>query len=72
MNNKGRQQAVGLGAVMGSKKVKAIAVKGSLKVPLADEAKANELRRQTIANLTGHITILKQYGTRQLWKDVSW
>ena len=64
MNNKGRAAGrSGLGAVMGSKRVKAVAVKGSLKVPLADEAKANELRKQTLANLTGHITILKQYGT---------
>ncbi len=64
MNNKGRAAGrSGLGAVMGAKRVKAVAVKGNLKVPLADDGKANELRRQTLANLTGHVTILKEYGT---------
>ena len=46
MNDKGRAAGrSGLGAVMGSKKLKAVVAIGNQKVPLADEAKANELRR---------------------------
>ncbi len=64
MNNKGRAAGrSGLGAVMGSKKLKAVAVKGSLKLPLADEAAANELRRRTLKELTGHVTGLREFGT---------
>ena len=39
----------GLGAVMGSKKLKAVAVKGNQKVPLADSEKANNLRKEHLA-----------------------
>jgi aldehyde:ferredoxin oxidoreductase len=39
----------GLGAVMGSKKLKAVAVKGNLKVPIADEAMAKKLLREHVA-----------------------
>jgi aldehyde:ferredoxin oxidoreductase len=64
MNNKGRAAGrSGLGAVMGSKRVKAVVARGSLKVPLADEAAANELRRKTLGELTGHVTILREFGT---------
>jgi aldehyde:ferredoxin oxidoreductase len=53
----------GLGAVMGSKKLKAVAVKGNMKVPLADEAKTKELKRKCLAELGGHIVWLKPFGT---------
>jgi len=53
----------GLGAVMGSKKLKAVAVKGNMKVPLADEAKIKELRKKWQAELGGHIVWLKPFGT---------
>ena len=36
----------GLGAVMGSKKLKAVAARGSKKIALADEARMNELRKE--------------------------
>jgi aldehyde:ferredoxin oxidoreductase len=36
----------GLGAVMGSKKLKAVAVRGNLEVPLADKARMDDLRKQ--------------------------
>ena len=50
MTSRGRAAArSGLGAVMGSKRLKAVAVKGNLKVPLVDEAKLKELRRRLIA-----------------------
>ncbi|MEE8413925.1 MAG: aldehyde ferredoxin oxidoreductase family protein [Dehalococcoidales bacterium] len=41
----------GVGAVMGSKKLKAVAVKGDQKVPLADEERANTLRRDHVKAL---------------------
>ncbi|MFP3975702.1 MAG: aldehyde ferredoxin oxidoreductase family protein [Dehalococcoidia bacterium] len=64
MNNKGRAAArSGLGAVMGSKKLKAVAVKGNLEVPLADAAKTKELRKKNLRELTGHVDMLRQYGT---------
>jgi aldehyde:ferredoxin oxidoreductase len=53
----------GLGAVMGSKKLKAVAVKGNMKVPLADEAKVKALRKEYQAKLGGHIVWLKPIGT---------
>jgi aldehyde:ferredoxin oxidoreductase len=53
----------GLGAVMGSKRLKAVAVKGKMKVPVADEAKTKELRKKWQAELGGHIVWLKPTGT---------
>ena len=41
----------GLGAIMGSKKLKAVAVRGNLEIPIADKAKADQLRREQIADL---------------------
>jgi aldehyde:ferredoxin oxidoreductase len=64
MNNKGRAAGrSGLGAVMGSKKLKAVVVKGNLKVPMADEDKAKELRKKYLGELTGHVNILRDAGT---------
>jgi len=65
INDKGRAAGrSGLGAVMGSKKLKAVAVKGALKVPIADEAKTKELRRKYIPKINvGFADILKEYGT---------
>ncbi len=53
----------GLGAVMGSKKIKAVAVKGNIKVPLADEEKVRKLRKKYLGELGGHIVWLKPFGT---------
>jgi aldehyde:ferredoxin oxidoreductase len=53
----------GLGAVMGSKRLKAVAVKGSIKVPVADEAGAKELRKKCLSTLGGHVEVLRKYGT---------
>jgi len=53
----------GLGAVMGSKRLKAVAVKGKMKVPLADEEKTRELKKKWQAELGGHIVWLKPFGT---------
>jgi len=64
MNDKGRAAArSGLGAIMGSKKLKAIAAKGNMKVPLADEKLAAELRKKHISTLTGHTSMMREFGT---------
>jgi len=61
----------GVGAVMGSKKLKAVAVKGDMKVPMADESRANKLRVEHIQQMRtpgpgGGMSFLErfhQYGT---------
>jgi aldehyde:ferredoxin oxidoreductase len=64
MNNHGRAAGrSGLGAVMGSKRLKAVVVKGGMKVPMADEEKAKQLRREYLPKLGGHITLLRDFGT---------
>ena len=65
MNNMGRAAArSGLGAVMGSKKLKAIAVRGNLKVPVANENEANALRKKYINDLGPPANpLLKSVGT---------
>jgi aldehyde:ferredoxin oxidoreductase len=64
MNNKGRAAGrSGLGAVMGSKRLKAIAVRGQLKVPMADEAGVLALRKKLISEFTGPIEAFRNFGT---------
>ncbi len=65
MNNKGRAAGrSGLGAVMGSKKLKAIAVAGNMKIPLADEKRAKELRRKYLGELRQPFAdIFRNFGT---------
>lgn len=64
MNNKGRAAGrSGLGAVMGSKRVKAVAVNGTLKVPQFDEELVKELRKKHQKELGGHIVVLRDIGT---------
>ena len=41
----------GLGAVMGSKKLKAVSVTGKMEVPIADKARMDELRKEQIHNI---------------------
>lgn len=53
----------GLGAVMGSKKLKAIAVTGSLEAPVADPKKVSALREKYIKELSGPIDLFRKYGT---------
>jgi aldehyde:ferredoxin oxidoreductase len=53
----------GLGAIMGSKKLKAVAVKGKMKVPVADEARVKELRKKYLADLRGPLDQLRKFGT---------
>jgi len=64
MNNKGRAAGrAGLGAVMGSKKLKAIALKGNIKVPVADPQKLSDLRKKHLSELGGHASLLRDIGT---------
>jgi aldehyde:ferredoxin oxidoreductase len=64
IHNKGSAAArSGLGALMGSKKLKAVVVKGKMKVPLADEAKVNALRKKHLAGLGGPVDIIRKFGT---------
>jgi len=64
INDKGRAAGrSGLGAVMGAKKLKALAVKGNMKIPMADEEKAKELRRKYITQLKGDGPTFRDYGT---------
>ena len=64
----------GLGAVMGSKKLKAVVVKGNLEVPMADKAKAEQIRKDHVADLMkkspdGKPTFIEnfhKYGTSQM------
>jgi len=53
----------GLGAVLGSKKLKAVAVKGNMKVPLADEEKTSALGKEYLGKLGGHVSWQKEFGT---------
>jgi aldehyde:ferredoxin oxidoreductase len=52
----------GMGALMGSKKLKALAVRGDMKVPIADEAGAKQLRRKWITQLSNFGEIVRKYG----------
>ena len=64
INEKGRAAGrSGMGAVMGAKKLKALVVRGNLKVPLADEAKANQLRKKWVTQLKGSGETFRDYGT---------
>lgn len=56
VNNHGRTAArCGLGAVMGSKRIKAVVARGNLPVPLADKAKTSELRRKWQKDMAGRL-----------------
>ncbi len=41
----------GLGAVMGSKKLKAVAAKGKMEVPIADKVTADQMRKDNVAEM---------------------
>jgi aldehyde:ferredoxin oxidoreductase len=53
----------GMGAVMGSKKLKAVVVKGDQKVPIADIEAANRLRSENIAESKQFLQEFGKYGT---------
>jgi len=55
----------GAGAVMGSKKLKGIVVKGSTTIPVADQSKIDEFRKAAIKNLRETRANHTKYGTPQ-------
>ena len=59
----------GLGAVMGSKKIKAVVVKGKMKVSLHDEAGMKELKKKILKQATGGYPIFNKYGTAGFTHD---
>jgi aldehyde:ferredoxin oxidoreductase len=66
VNDEGRIAArSGLGAVMGSKKLKAVAVIGHGKIPVKDPAMAQQIRRKYWNKIEGHVVkeILSKVGT---------
>lgn len=66
IHDKGRAAGrSGLGAVMGSKKLKAVVVRGSQEVPMADKGRAKELRRKWVKALLAKPSAQKfrKYGT---------
>lgn len=64
INNGGRAAGrSGLGAVMGSKKLKAIAVKGKQTVPVAHEQEIKEARTKYLGQLGGTVTVFRDFGT---------
>jgi aldehyde:ferredoxin oxidoreductase len=70
MNDKERAAGrSGLGAVMGSKKLKAIVVKGKMAVPVADADKMKELRKTYLKQATGAYPVFSEYGTAGLTLD---
>ena len=70
MNDKERAAGrSGLGAVMGSKNLKAVVVKGKMKVPLHDEAGMKELKKKIIKQATGGYEAFNKYGTAGFTHD---
>ncbi len=64
INEKGRAAGrSGVGAVMGSKRLKAVAVRGNMKVSMADEAGAKQLRREYVKQLKAQGPTFRDYGT---------
>ncbi len=64
INNEGRAAArSGLGAVMGSKRLKAVVVKGTKEVFVHDRQKAREVEKRCAKGLTGHVVMLREFGT---------
>ncbi len=53
----------GLGAVMGAKRLKAVAVRGSMTVPLHDEDRIRQMRKEYLARLGGELDLMRQFGT---------
>jgi aldehyde:ferredoxin oxidoreductase len=70
MNDKERAAGrSGLGAVMGSKRLKCIVVKGKLKVPVHDEERMKALRRSYLKQATGAYEVFNRYGTAGFTHD---
>ncbi|MFN2197196.1 MAG: aldehyde ferredoxin oxidoreductase family protein [Anaerolineales bacterium] len=70
MNDKERAAGrSGLGAVMGSKRLKAIVVRGGMTIPMHDTKKINSIRRDYIRQKMGFYDILHTWGTAGITAD---
>jgi aldehyde:ferredoxin oxidoreductase len=66
ITDKGRACArTGMGAVMGSKNLKALAVRGTQKIDVADEAKLREVGKEAADNMLKHpaTKLIREHGT---------
>ncbi len=64
VHNKGSVAArSGLGAVMGAKKLKAVVVRGSAPVPVANEELVRNLRKKNLAAMGRQLDMMRKYGT---------
>lgn len=64
MNDEGRAAGrTGMGALMGSKNLKAVALAGTKAAPLADEAKLREMARQLRETMIARRASMMEYGT---------
>jgi aldehyde:ferredoxin oxidoreductase len=64
INNKGRAAArSGLAAVMGSKRLKALVIRGQQKVPVADDDELKAARQRYMGQLGGAVEAFKRFGT---------
>jgi len=66
MNDEGRAAGrCGMGALMGSKNLKAVAVAGNLRVGVADSEKVKEKAKQAVSDINGNMVsvALREYGT---------
>ena len=64
INNKGRAAArSGVGAVMGSKRLKAVAVMGKAQIPVAEPEKAKELRKEYLGKFLPVADLFKRFGS---------
>ena len=61
----------GPGAVMGSKRLKGLIVRGSGTVPLADPARVAEIRREALASLEGTADVHREFGTTQYVEPIN-
>ncbi len=68
INDKGRAAGrTGLGAVMGSKKLKAVVARGDTqRVPIADQARAERLRKEWLPRINPSGQLLSDFGTAGL------
>jgi aldehyde:ferredoxin oxidoreductase len=53
----------GMGALMGSKELKAVVVRGNAKVPVADEERLMTLRRRYLRAMGRQLQMMRKYGT---------
>ncbi len=72
MNDKERAAGrSGLGAVMGSKRLKAIVVRGGMTIPIADTKKINTIRRGYLHKTSDFYNTLRKWGTAGITADAA-